>query len=169
MGIMGYKRRTRVIAALLVFIMVFASIVSAGFSVNGDLDDLLKALGFGTKGGSVTGLGTAGASTLPYSYITPKGNYGYEIERTTGITVDGVKETAYTNAGFTLNAEYGLAAGKESTDNFKVSFAADAAYLYVLYEFKKTGGTIYYSTASGVQNYWYDCVDFVLDMTGSEK
>ena len=167
MKTMGHSIQTRIISAALVFVMVFASIVAAGASINGDLSDFFNALGFGNSQNSSTNLAINTAKTK-YDFVTDGGNWGYEITKTTGLVLDGLKDDAYTTSGITLNAKNyngsnnGLPA---SGSTFTVSFAADNTNIYVFYEFTKKEAIFYDSTST----HWYDCVDFLLGLDASEK
>ena len=97
MKTMGHSIQTRIISAALVFVMVFASIVAAGASINGDLSDFFNALGFGNSQNSSENLATTETPErtpgTARPFTTVNGNAGYEIFKTSAtIGVDGVKE-----------------------------------------------------------------------------
>jgi len=163
---MGHKIQTRVIAAALVFVMMFASIVSAGIAIDGDFSDLLKALGFGTDKSSGTNLSTTINTKNPGNFITPEGNYGYEITASgSKLAVDGVRDSAYTASGIKLTSNYIMPA---SASKFDVYFAADDTNLYVLYEFSKVE-PIYYDSAyaNDGSRHHFDLAEFNLNLAGT--
>jgi hypothetical protein len=106
----------------------------------------------------VKGTAVEGAQTM-----TQDGRYISTLNAgTAALTVDGVKDEAYAN-GLSFSAKYldGPAENVNEKNTFEVFMAADAEFVYVLYEIKDDN--IVYDTAN--TSYWYfDCADFVYNL-----
>lgn len=93
-----------------------------------------------------------------------KGNYIYELARSAAdsVLVDGLRDDIYNT-----NSVHQVAVANfvSSGTTFDVYYTADDTHIYVLYEFVKNEKIFY--DANYKSKFHEDCVDFVLDLTGS--